>query len=413
MSRICLLLTVTLMISSQWDLLSAADPAQITEARIRSLPKGAQPSWEEYWKRSKGQSQLDHEWMDMELKAEGAKSSTPAVGANDFKFDSKKPREWFGSQEAKELAARIVSYQTPSGGWSKHLDYGQARKKGQRYSSGEGWSYVATFDNGATITELRFLAKVHHETRDPLLEVAILKGMRFVESAQFPNGGWPQVYPLAGGYHDAITYNDNAMVNILELLREVIEKQEDFVFFSGTARKSAEECFKKGIECTLATQQSEDGKLTVWGQQHDAITLKPTSARAYEMISNCSSESARIMGLLMTLKSPSPEVVRAVHGASAWFEKTAIHGFEWKSVEGDRKLVPKEGAGPLWSRYYQLGTDKPIFGDRDQSIHFDVAEISKERRNGYSWYNAGAQGVLRECENWKQSHPMLPSKSGF
>ncbi|MBC7644959.1 MAG: signal peptidase I, partial [Thermoleophilia bacterium] len=39
--------------------------------------------------------------------------------------------------------------------------------------------------------------------------------------AEFPPGGWPQVYPLEGGYHDAITYNDNALANVTDLLEDV------------------------------------------------------------------------------------------------------------------------------------------------------------------------------------------------
>jgi PelA/Pel-15E family pectate lyase len=35
--------------------------------------------------------------------------------------------------------------------------------------------------------------------------------VRYLLAAQFPNGGWPQVWPLEGGYHDAVTFNDNAV----------------------------------------------------------------------------------------------------------------------------------------------------------------------------------------------------------
>lgn len=109
----------------------------------------------------------------------------------------------------------------------------------------------------------------------------------------------------------------------------------------------------------------------------------------------------------MELDSPRVDIENAVHGAAAWFQKTAIHGFEWRSIEGDKKLVPKEGALLLWSRYYEIGSNKPIFGDRDRSIHFEVAEISSERRNGYSWYNHAPSAVLKEYEHWSQAHRMV------
>jgi PelA/Pel-15E family pectate lyase len=69
-------------------------------------------------------------------------------------------------------------------------------------------------------------------------------------------------------------------------------------------------------------------------------------------------------------------------------------------------LVAVEGAGPIWSRYYQIGTDKPIFGDRDKTIHDDVNELSLERRNGYSWYNTEGVAVLSEYKTWAQAHPL-------
>ena len=76
--------------------------------------------------------------------------------------------------------------------------------------------------------------------------------------------------------------------------------------------------------------------------------------------------------------------------------KVEIFGFRYGSGNfmadrqsaGGRKLMAVEGAGPIWARYYQIGTDKPIFGDRDKTIHDDVNELSLERRNGYSWFNA-------------------------
>ena len=62
-------------------------------------------------------------------------------------------------------------------------------------------------------------------------------------------------------------------------------------------------------------------------------------------------------------------------------------------------------AGPLWARYYQIGTDQPLFGDRDKSIHDDVSEISKERRNGYSWFNDSPANALKSYAKWAAKHP--------
>jgi len=68
-------------------------------------------------------------------------------------------------------------------------------------------------------------------------------------------------------------------------------------------------------------------------------------------------------------------------------------------------LVPSPGNGPLWARYYEIGTDRPVFGDRDRSVHDAVNEISRERRNGYGWYRDSPKRVLERYAQWSREHP--------
>jgi PelA/Pel-15E family pectate lyase len=160
----------------------------------------------------------------------------------------------------------------------------------------------------------------------------------------------------------------------------------------------------KAVRVILDTQVVIDGKRTVWGQQHDALTLKPAGARNFEPASLSSYESANLLVLLMRLPDPSPEMVAAVQAGVQWLEAHAVRDMEWTSgkpgPEG-RRLVPKPGAGPLWSRYYDFATMKPIFGDRDKSVHDDVNELSLERRNGYSWFSAGPKKAMDLYAKWQ------------
>jgi len=73
-------------------------------------------------------------------------------------------------------------------------------------------------------------------------------------------------------------------------------------------------------------------------------------------------------------------------------------------VEGGRMLKPKDGAGPIWSRYYSIPEQKPIFGDRDKTLHDDVNELSLERRNGYAWYSAGEQQTIDHYAAWAKAN---------
>jgi PelA/Pel-15E family pectate lyase len=52
-----------------------------------------------------------------------------------------------------------------------------------------------------------------------------------------------------------------------------------------------------------------------------------------------------------------------------------------------------------------MGTDRPIFGDRDKSIHDSVDELSAERRNGYGWYGTEPSRVLEQFAQWTKQHP--------
>jgi len=58
----------------------------------------------------------------------------------------------------------------------------------------------------------------------------------------------------------------------------------------------------------------------------------------------------------------------------------------------------------MWARYYSLTTGKPIFGDRDKTIHDNVMDLSLERRNGYAWYGGGPAKVLKEYAAWSKEH---------
>ena len=60
------------------------------------------------------------------------------------------------------------------------------------------------------------MAAAHSATDDARYSAAFLRGLNYLLDAQYPNGCYPQVYPLQGGYHDAATFNDDATVNVLD-----------------------------------------------------------------------------------------------------------------------------------------------------------------------------------------------------
>jgi PelA/Pel-15E family pectate lyase len=402
-------------------------PAQsLTAERIAALPAAQQPAWKQYLERSNKQLQADQAFLQTELRAHGIKESImPPPGRSASSLPLDEPAPWYGEPEGRRIADIVVSFQTPAGGWSKNLDMTRhPRAPGERFapdnrsrylSPGDfdtphdvNWNYVGTFDNDATSTQLRYLARVIAAvgTNGAAYRQSFSRGIDYILAAQYPNGGWPQVWPLEGGYHDTITYNDDAMINILGFMREVSESTNEFAFVPASTRALVAASVQRGIQCILATQIVTGSHRTVWCQQHDPLTLQPASGRNYEMPSAVSSESAVIVMFLMELPKPDPQVVTAVKAAAAWFEKTKISNVAFKRVDdGDRRLVPTPGGGPLWARYYEIGTDRPIFGDRDKTIHDNLDEISRERRFGYAWYRDTPQRALEEYAAWSKTHP--------
>ncbi len=404
-------------------------PAQsITSERIAQLEPAHRDAWRAYLERSEQQRRVDQDAFKAELKSAGITVPTePPHGFGARSMPLNREAAWYASADALRIAGNIVSFQTPAGGWGKNFDMSKGpRVPGERYapnnvsrllSPGDfdtprdpDWNYIGTIDNDATITEIEFLAKVISAKgvakNSPYL-AAFLRGVRYLLAAQFPNGGWPQVWPLEGGYHDAITFNDNAMVQVMEIMRHIADGSDEYAFVPTQLRVQANSAYDRGIHCILATQLHSGGRLSVWAQQYDALTLKPISARDYEMPAECSSESSHVLIMLMEdLPQPNAEEQRAIRAAAAWFNHAAIHGQTYGPTANGRGLTPTPGAGPIWARYYQLDTDQPIFGDRDKSIHDDLNELSGERRNGYSWFGSDPKFALEQFEKWSQQHPV-------
>lgn len=318
---------------------------------------------------------------------------------------------WLASETARGIAENLLLYQYPSGGWPKNIDMAAPLSPAQRAELEDRAHHDATIDNGATTTQIRFLARIFAVTQEPRYRAAVERGLDYLFAAQYPNGGWPQYFPLRKGYYTHITFNDDAMVNVLEVLRDVAEGRPPYGWIDSERRGRAKKAVSRGIDCILMCQViQEGGEFTVWAAQHDENTFAPTWARKFEPPALASAESLGIVRFLMSVEKPSLHVVVAIHKAVAWFEKTKISGLRWETVDDptqpggrDRKVIADSKAKPLWARFYELGTDRPVFMGRDSVVHYDVAEIEHERRNGYAWYVTSPRELLaRDYPAWKQ-----------
>lgn len=332
------------------------------------------------------------------------------------------PTEWYASAEAMAAADSVLKYQFPSGGWAKNQDWHQQPEGQKLVERQEIWQAIhsdkpigSTIDNDATFAEMMLLAKVYGATKKKKYREGFLRGLDYLLTMQYDNGGWPQFYPsrppASDGkpyYSDHITFNDNAMANVMFVLRDIHENKPpyDQLKLSDKQREQAKAAFDKGIECILNTQIKKDGKLTVWCQQHDEVTLLPAKARKYELPSftGCG-ETTTLLNLLMDQPNPDERIVRAVSSAIEWLKAHAIsdmamESFTNKDGKRDRRLVHRFGAPLIWARYYDLDTEEPFVCDRDGIKQPALEYIGYERRNGYGWYSTDTEKAINRYEKW-------------
>ena len=308
---------------------------------------------------------------------------------------------WFNSEEGRATTANVLSWQTAAGSWPKNLD------TTARPFSAQDQKPQGTFDNGATTGELRYLARAYQATKDDRCRESCLRGIDHVLQAQYPTGGWPQFYPPSTQYHRHITFNDDAMIRLMDLVRDVA-KSPAFDFVDAARREKAKASFARGIECILKCQIRVNGKLTGWCAQHDEKDYQPRKGRSYELPSISGAESAGILELLMSLEEPSPDVIRSVHAGAAWFASAKVTGLKTVRSNGDKHAVQDPKAPPLWARFYDLENGRPFFSDRDGVKKYDFNQLGAERRNGYAWYGDWGSRVESLYAKWSEQHRLPP-----
>ncbi|WP_217698128.1 pectate lyase [Parapedobacter luteus] len=316
---------------------------------------------------------------------------------------------------ADSVAEQMLLLQRSYGGWSKTFD-GKAVDYRRPFSEGErrlAWKQKeaddATIDNGATTKEVIYLLEAHRKTGNARYADAARRGVDYLLKAQYPGGGWPQYFPDTRFYRSQITYNDDAIFNVLTLLKAVADGEYGPVF-GRRYRKRAQRAVLKGVENILATQVEIDGKRTIWAAQYDKDSLKPATARAYELPSLATSESANILMFLMALTAPSERVKQAIHQGVRWFTEHDIEGYTTKIVVApdqptgrDRVLVVAPGE-VIWARFYDLAEQQPLFAGRDGQPKKKLEAVENERRVGYAWYGGWGDTVIKRYKKWVEHH---------
>jgi len=261
----------------------------------------------------------------------------------------------FYLEAVREVAQALVWGQRQIGGWDHRVNVGHLRPGQSRPQRKAG---NCTFDDDITQGALRFLIDADAVLDEPWLDDGIELGLRFMHLSQFPNGAWPQWYPLRGGYHDCYTFNDGAINDCIAVMLKA---------YSVYGRREDLACAERGGQFIIDSQLP--APQAGWAQQYDH-KLKPAWARSFEPPGLCSAVTARNIRTLVDLYrlTHKDKYLAPIEPAIDWLKRSAI------------------GPG-RWARLYEVGTNRPIYGDRTRGykIFYDYQAISEKERNSYGW----------------------------
>lgn len=266
---------------------------------------------------------------------------------------------------AIEAARALVWGQLACGGWDYLIDFDPASSRAPYYwrdkqagvEPRRGQRTWAVFDDNTTQQALRLLMAVDSALNfeDREIHEATLRGLQCVLDAQYPNGGWPQGWPLGegAGYARYITFNDNAMNDCISVMLEAYTRYGDEKYLQAA---------KRGGDCIIALQLTEPQ--SGWAQQYDE-NLKPAAARWFEPAACEAAVTAGNIRTLMELfrATRDEKYLRPIPAAIRWLQSSRLENGKW-------------------ARFYELGTNKPLYVNTNREV---VYVYDQTIRPGYSW----------------------------
>ena len=256
------------------------------------------------------------------------------------------------------MADALVYGQYPSGGWHYFIDFdmpGIRKFYDEVASKCWGWEEYyhyygnCTYDDDVTSGATRFLLHLYMTTLDPAYRVPLIKALDFILVSQYPNGGWPQRYPLSfeyphdghGDYTSYYTYNDDVIQGNIHLLMEAFEQ---------LGNEEYQKAAYRGMDFIIISQLASPQ--AGWGQQYD-LNLKSAAARSYEPASVMPGQTVTcIKDLeLFYMMTGNRKYLRGIPEAIKWLEDSVINTDKSK--------------GYSHCTFYELGTNKPLYAHRE------------------------------------------------
>ena len=261
---------------------------------------------------------------------------------------------------AEKAANALIWGQHPSGGWHYFIDFdmsGVQKWYDEVGSKCWGWNEFyhyygnCTFDDDVTTGSTRFLMELYMTTLDPKYRISLINALDFILMSQYPNGGWPQRYPLSyehpqGGHPDYTsfyTFNDYVIQGNIYLLLEAWKKLGNEVY---------KEAAYRGMNFVIISQYTPPQ--AGWGEQHD-MEMRPAQGRSYEPPSVAPHVTNRCIRDLMNYYkiTGDKKYLKGIPAAIEWLENSYL--------PEDQKLEDWVTHG----LFYELGTNKPLYSHRE------------------------------------------------
>jgi len=306
---------------------------------------------------------------------------------------------------AERTANALIWAQHPSGGWNYLADFGGDRSLREWYDTigRNAWRLEefqhywgnATFDDAGTAESARLLLRVYLEKRDPRFKPALDKAIQFVIDSQYPEGFWPQRFPLQHefSHHGLPDYTSYATFN-----DDVAGENIDFLVqcYQGLGDPRVLDTIRRGMNAFLIAQQGppQPG----WSLQY-TLDGRPAAARTYEPRALATHTTATNVALLLKFYrlTGDTKYLARVPDALDWLERLTL-------APG---VAPSGRTHPT---FVEIGTNRPLYVHREGSNvvngRYYADYDSKNTLAHYSGFRAiDVAGLRRQYQDAKALRP--------
>src|SRR5574344_1230830 len=346
-------------------------------------------------------------WGELEAKRTMAwiqPPGTPAVGHLMLDAYHATKDEYY-YESAKKIANALIWGQLPCGGWNYVFDfageeslknwYATVGKNAWRLEEFQHYYGNATFDDEGTMQAAKFLLRIYLEKGDPAYKAPLDKVIHFVLQSQYPNGGWPQRYPLM---YDHPFQGKADYTSFMTLNDDVIPENIDFLVqcYQTLGMQDLKGPIYRAMNLSLMLQQGEP--YAGWADQYTVADLQPAHARSYEPRSVNTGTTATMIRNMENYYclTGDTKFLSGIPAAIRFIESQKLPDSEVQKF-GRRRLGPDDILVP---RFIDPDTGKPQYVHRKGSNFYNGTYYTDQNiENTIQHYSSAAAINVKALKN--------------